>query len=549
MSWTCNVCTFINEKPLGLFCEVCECERQSPVATSPKPTKPSNVSTLTATATTQPSNSSMPSRAQLEKERLARLANAQSKSSRSTTVTKRLHSPPPSTSTSTSTKKPRLSPNSYPTQPSKARILLTQIAPFPASKTTTTFTQVVQTPRKAFLSAFQFDLPWIASHLPPHIPICLALHNPTPNAKPKIQGNIALVFPKLATATGAYSTMHVKLCVFYYAESVRVVVSSANLVDYDWDRLENVVWCQDFPVKLGRGNTVGGSNFAEAADEDENSIGAEFKNDLIQLLKDMGAQEWVWEGLDAFDFSSCRARLVVSKPGKFVDEDAFKYGLGRLSSIVNEGFGRTGQFKKVVQEASLFYQTSSLGSLSTQWLTDFESSARGTLFSATTKTLPKPIPTINILYPTEETIENSHLGRNGGGTITWNQKMWEQCEYKHLLRDPTLKRVRSLAHSKIILCQSKEGNNEKERGCYMYLGSHNMTMSAWGRASVVGKVKKEKQLYITNWELGVVLIGPELMDCDNGGTVMDDGSAEWVIPFDVDGLRSHGVGVRAAHVN
>ncbi|KAI9348038.1 tyrosyl-DNA phosphodiesterase-domain-containing protein [Obelidium mucronatum] len=518
MTWTCHICTFINSKPLGLSCEVCESERAAPAADLPS----SVGKTRTTTTDTEPQQDltrndkpalvdsddtkpSIPSRAQLEKERLLLRPNP--------AASKKRHLSPPNPS-------PKQSSN----------IFLTQIAPYPSTSKTTTFAQIVQRPTKAFLSAFQFDLSWIASHLPPNIPVCLALHNPTASP-PKIQKNICIVFPKLATTQGAYSTMHIKLCVLYHVSSVRVVVSSANLVDYDWDSLENVVWVQDFPLKQGKGNVLGGGSGGDMDDGNENPIGLEFKSDLVQLLKDMEAQEWVWEGLASYDFSKCTARLVISKPGKFVDDDAFRYGIGRLSSVVHEGFGRMEENK----------ETSSLGSLSTAWLTDFESAARGSLFApASSKTASKNTspaePTINILFPTRETVQSSFLGQNGAGTITWNHRMWEQCQYKHLLKDSESKRKGALSHCKIILSQTLE----EKKPLWYYCGSHNMTMSAWGRASVVGKVKKEKQLYITNWELGVILVSPDL----SAKT-----STEWTVPFVLDPLKSHGSGIRASHTS
>ncbi|KAI8613269.1 hypothetical protein BC830DRAFT_488576 [Chytriomyces sp. MP71] len=181
------------------------------------------------------------------------------------------------------------------------------------------------------MSGFQFDIPWVASNLPPHIPVCLALHNSIPTP-PKIQGNIHLVFPKVGAT---YSTMHVKLYVLYYDSCVRVVISSANLVDYDWNALENIVFCQDFALK----EYVGTSSKEEIALPDRaasSPLGDVFKQDLIALLKEMEVAEWVWQGLDPFDFSPCRAQLIVSRPGKHTGKDVDKYGLGRLSMVVKD---------------------------------------------------------------------------------------------------------------------------------------------------------------------------------------------------------------------
>ncbi|ORY33294.1 phospholipase D/nuclease, partial [Rhizoclosmatium globosum] len=371
--------------------------------------------------------------------------------------------------------------------------------------------------RKAFLSAFQFDLNWIASTLPPNIPVCLAFHSPS-STPPRIQKNICIVFPKLNSTT--YATMHIKLCVLYFDGFVRVVVSSANLVQYDWEELENIVWYQDFPRKEDgkRLDGIASETPNNPSDEDELSLGDAFKSDLKQLLLDMESQSWVYNDLDAFDFSSCRARLVISKPGKHSNDDAFKYGLGRLSSIVHEINGN----KAVTEPVSLWYQTSSLGSISQPFITSLESACRGSLFlPSKTSTVS---PSMKIVFPTIETVKSSALGMNGAGTITWSGSLHAKCEYKHLLRDSVSLRSGALSHCKVILCRTTATDDIK----WFYCGSHNMTMSAWGKTV---ETKKEKRVEISNWELGVVV---------------EEGA---VVPFQTMDVRSHGSGVRAAHTS
>ncbi|KAJ3067459.1 hypothetical protein HDU98_009314 [Podochytrium sp. JEL0797] len=509
--WNCAACTFANAKPLAAVCEVCETPRVfSLLPVNPTPalprehsrTLPPSANSFSNTSANTSSNTPLPSRAALEQERLARLASKRPREEDT-----------PSLANKRSSHQHRL----------EGSVVLTNAASYgPSSYTSSTFAKVVQpqTLRKCFLSAFQFDLPWIAGHLPPHIPVCLALHNPTPSP-PKLQNNICLVFPKLARE-GTYSTMHVKIGVLFHDMYVRVVVTSANLVDYDWNDLENVVWMQDFPVRsVASGNRLNGD---AATEEASSPLGVAFQSDLIDLLKEMEAQAWVWEALEAFDFSACKARLVVSRPGKFEGDEAFRYGVGRLSSIVHEVRESSG--KK--EDVSLLYQTSSLGSLSKSWLTDFESACRGTLFLNPQQ--PRPEPSIEIVFPTRETIQNSTLGPSGSGTITWNRAMWEKCEYKHLLRDAVSKRRGALSHCKILICESeKSGKN-----VYYYCGSHNMTMSAWGKPSVFGK-KKERRVEISNWEVGVLLVAE------------DGGSEGFVVPFVREPLKRHGEGLRASH--
>lgn len=54
------------------------------------------------------------------------------------------------------------------------------------------------------------------------------------------------------------------MLLFYKSGRLRVVISSANLIDYDWRDIENAAWVQDFPP-LSRatiGRDANASSFA-----------------------------------------------------------------------------------------------------------------------------------------------------------------------------------------------------------------------------------------------------------------------------------------------
>ncbi|KAJ3119458.1 hypothetical protein HK100_000306 [Physocladia obscura] len=520
--WECGACTFLNPKKYGLVCEVCGTERTRSISAVPAASTSQTVEgekseTGALSKTTNSVQLTAPeqiSRAQMERERLARRAAQLDYSQGSK---KRVL---PFSDNNDNNQRTTLS------RPASAhRICLTAIKPFPCSNTTVSFDQIVQKRqiRAAFFSSFQSDFEWIANHLPPHIKICFALHNPK-RTPPRRQNNITLVYPKL---TAGYSIMHVKLCVLYYDAYVRVVISSANLVDYDWESLENVVWFQDFPKTVG---SSGSSGVAIAGSE--KTVGDVFREDLIKLLKDMEVDEWVYEDLSAFDFSPCRAHLVISKPSTQTGENLSKYGIGRLSAIALLLSKKT----PIPESVDMKYQTSSLGSLAPDWLSSFESAARGTLLESKDNTTtsaeevspPPPPPTIKIVYPTAKTVATSIRGASGAGTITWFRKTWVECQVKHLLRDSVSTRAGALSHCKIFVCGDT----------YYYCGSHNFTMSAWGRVEAIGRKKKgmperEKRVVMTNWEVGVVVEGGD------GG----------IVPFETgEKFVEHGDGIMAAHV-
>ncbi|KAJ3247431.1 hypothetical protein HDU77_008613 [Chytriomyces hyalinus] len=506
--WSCHLCTFINSNPLGLACEVCTAERiiesRTPAGSEPVPNLKRKISCEDDASASK---------------RISATASSSTAPSAST----------PSVMKATTTL-------AYP----NGALKLTAIAPFPSCPKSVSFMRIMEpvshgisiirgqlsltrsaslqrTLKKVFLASFQFDLPWIASHVPPHIPICIALHSSTP-APTRTQNNIQLVFPAVGPRN---SIFHIKMGVLYRQDSVRVFIGSANLVDYDWNALENIVFVQDFPKKMGTSTTG-------VVEDDGNPSDTGFKNDVVGLLKEMGAATWVWEGLDAFDFRACKARLVVSKPGKYSGADMKGYGLGRLSAVAKEIAPNLSTLPN--SDVSMMYTTSSLGSLSEKFLLDFEASACGRL----NETIPAASlePKIRVIYPTKDTVQKSYMGINGGGTITWNSSLWAACQHKSLLFDCISKRKGALSHCKILL--AKEINNEGNTDV-PFIRSHNMTLSAWGKLGVIGK-SKEPRLDIGNWEVGVVFSANEKLDGEGV-----------VIPFETENMRKHGEGSLSAH--
>ncbi|KAJ3205448.1 hypothetical protein HDU82_005192 [Entophlyctis luteolus] len=508
--WECRHCTFVNSAPPnGIACEIC----LNPRSMHSDGLLPERATLGKATA--------VPSRLELERERLQRQA--------ARTVSEQAHV---FGKASVGVKRKTQNDDSaaglakkVARAPGQHKIYLTAIDGYPNTDRYISFAEVLQPSqlKSAFMSAFQLDIHWLTGIVPKNVPVCLALHNPEPTG-PLKRDNYTLVFPRLLSK--AYSTMHIKLCILFYDSYLRVVISSANLVKYDWDTLENVVWMQDFPRITSKRSLASNDGTTSETSHDFSSqcLGERFRRDLIDLLRDMEAGEWVWRGLDEFDFTQCSARLVVSRPGKFGGDDLRRYGIGRLSSIASEmGVERSAEY-------DLMYQTSSLGSLNPTWLTDFESAAGGNLLASSTSTSSHP--SLKIIYPTVETVQTSRLGANGAGTITWQRKSWvSSSAAHHLLRDSVSKRTGALSHCKIIVCSNATGLDGTDSvDGYYYCGSHNFTMSAWG---TVSKSKGTRMhLTVNNWELGVIVSRKEA-----------------VIPFETGSkMRPHGAGRASAYV-
>lgn len=173
-------------------------------------------------------------------------------------------------------------------------------------------------PREIVLSSFQTDVEWILSQV---VPSCIARlvfvmnSPPSPEQQPDQarvgpflltqKGRLLFVFPKLRNS--GYGCMHVKLYRFshyrmllVHDDLLRLVISSANLVAYDWNILENIVYIQDFP-KLSNPCTIPGR----------------FQVDLCKVLESLRVPESIIRILGNYDFSLANGHLIFSRPGVF----------------------------------------------------------------------------------------------------------------------------------------------------------------------------------------------------------------------------------------
>ncbi|KAI9092822.1 tyrosyl-DNA phosphodiesterase-domain-containing protein [Phlyctochytrium arcticum] len=258
---------------------------------------------------------------------------------------------------------------------------------------------------KAFVSAFQIDDGWLNSKIPMHINLCVARTRfqdvPKDTSQLQVGPTRVFVFPPEGTG---YSVMHIKLMILFFGEFVRIVVTSANLVEYDWELLENIVFCQDFGMKI---DAVGS----------QPTPPSQFENDLTNILSEMQAPKQVLNAVGKVDFSTAQITLVPSRPGRFSGDDLYKWGHIRLlqatKPLRDEQLAKDSSFAPNVT-----YTTSSLGLLKLSWAKELHNSLVGvdpelpsTGESGGSKpgNRSNPLP-IRVLYPTKKTVENSVLG-------------------------------------------------------------------------------------------------------------------------------------------
>ncbi|GAA6064373.1 hypothetical protein JCM10212_000482, partial [Sporobolomyces blumeae] len=308
-------------------------------------------------------------------------------------------------------------------------------------------------------------------------------------------------------------------------------------------------YVQDFPLLPGPPPGDSANPFA-------NPTHTQFSKNLTKVLVDHGAPKRFVSFLKNYDFARSRdVRLVHSLQGKYIEPEKFDQGGGLASlakAVASLGFRSGGTWEI---EAT----GSSIGRYTTTWLAQFLASCSG-LHPTTyfTPCVSRPmslwpsslgIPSskvhltretfpLKVVFPTHREVEESHNGIGGGGTIFCPTKNWNDPKFpKDLFWKGQSKRDKVAAHTKMRefllplrasrctearqdltsvrlrpdavlakhipgpLDQSTTADPPVHEG-YIYIGSHNLTPSAWG---ALQKGSEGPQLAVNNYELGVIV--------------------------------------------
>ncbi|KAH9966318.1 tyrosyl-DNA phosphodiesterase-domain-containing protein [Lactifluus volemus] len=381
----------------------------------------------------------------------------------------------------------------------------------------------------AIISTYALQLSWIYTFFSPSTPVVLVTQ-PAPSESGR--ATIKEVLPNWIRATpflrGGRGVMHMKFfLLFYRSGRLRIVISTANLMDHDWRDIENTVWVQDvpyrsspiphdakaddFPVTLER--VLYAVNVAPAL---ATLASTDHPNIPLSALR-AGALRTRW------DFSRVRPILIPSIAGKHegwpavlkTGHTSLMRAVGQLNpqkwAVSLEYQVRTGQHRP----PHGLQQGSSIGTYSAAWLTEFVLSARGAspeawLNSPKSRrvgTSPPSPDTLKILFPTRDWVRSSVLGEAGGGTMFCRKNTWEAAKFpRNLFHESRSRRGRVLMHSKVRASHLDSDVVEVKKDQadtigYVYVGSHNFTPSAWGTLSGSGFTPV---LNVTNYELGII---------------------------------------------
>ncbi|KAK3357465.1 tyrosyl-DNA phosphodiesterase-domain-containing protein [Lasiosphaeria hispida] len=367
--------------------------------------------------------------------------------------------------------------------------------------------------RLAVLSSYQWDYEWVQLKIDIALTkiVFIAFAANEEQKKEMLasipQKTIRYCFPKML----AMGSMHSKLQLLKYDNYMRIVVPTGNLVAYDWGEtgaMENMVFIIDLPK-------------FESLEQSEAQELPAFGEDLIYFLRAQGLNEKLLDSLRKYDFSeTSRYGFVHSIVGSHSLGDAWKRtgycGLGRSVSAL--GLASDGIIEMDIVSASLGAVNASLlralyyACQGDSGMKEYKSRAASRKAKGDTGTdddLDTLKSHVRVYFPSQETVAQSRGGKNAAGTICFASRWWDAPTFPHeVLMDYRATRKGMLVHSKAIFVRL-QGAETAKLG-FAYIGSANLSESAWGRL-VKDRATSSPKITCRNWECGV------LVPADDGG--------------------------------
>ncbi|KAJ2820145.1 hypothetical protein IWW50_005175, partial [Coemansia erecta] len=230
-----------------------------------------------------------------------------------------------------------------------------------------TFTDVIQPDklRKALLTAFVLDMEWLKPHFRADTKLVIVRsYDPNSEHQGVLQsadGMTTIVNPEFGGVK--YPIMHSKIMLLFYDNYVRFVASSANLIEIDWTRMQNIVFIQDIRLDVSQVFKP-----------------TEFGATLAQALRDLSVPEQVTKQLDHMDMSRVEVHIVTSVPTTRERKKyhASAYGMARLAQVTRQLRRESPVLRDIdLTETDICCYGSSMGKLTDAYLRDFYCCAMG----------------------------------------------------------------------------------------------------------------------------------------------------------------------------
>ncbi|KAJ1655791.1 hypothetical protein IWQ61_004528 [Dispira simplex] len=375
--------------------------------------------------------------------------------------------------------------------------------------------------QRAVLTSFVVDMDWLLAKLPKDIPVCLVKHwNVKQDEQPgshRYSDKVLIVHPPLSSH--GYGCFHAKLSLLYYPTFIRVIISSANYIAYDWEVLENMVFCQDFPMIPASeiqppSLTSPLPTRSRSRNQKQSSVSlhrTEFGVALEKFLKHCHVPLKVKTTLKAYDFSLATVHIVMSVPGYHSPNVWYNFGQARLADIIhkhrNSADARDPPFVE--------YVMSSIGRIAGSWLDNFYRATCGIKYTSPDKlTLEKALvkERFGIGFPSLQTVKDSVYGISNGSSFFLTDSNFKHLgTFSECFRDAIALRPGRLLHTKLLIARHAANPDTvaDTPPSWYYFGSHNLSPAAWGtyaHSRFARPGEGNDILRISNYELGIINI-------------------------------------------
>lgn len=298
---------------------------------------------------------------------------------------------------------------------------------------------------------------------------------------------------------------HSKIMALVYPGFLRIVITSCDMIDADFKLADNHWYIHDLPKLPFRGSVSTPS----------------FESDFLEHLQALSVPEKFLDSIRGmYDYSKVRVHLVTSVPMVHSGASAEKYGLLRLRRVLMD-LGL--DLPQKLRDVKLRFEvcTGNIGNVTIPWLKDFYKCAIGQenirIIKQSAEEIKKSpeVPSLKVFFPTFAAVRAADVeAQRNAINIKCHIQPWKNAPVaiKRLFHNYRSKDVGRLLHQKFILTYDPHDNDALPY--YVYIGSANLSLAAWGSLSPYNKENKAtcdlKLTNITNFECGVVVPGDVL---------------------------------------
>lgn len=221
------------------------------------------------------------------------------------------------------------------------------------------------------------------------------------------------------------------MVLFRHDDTAQIVIHTANMISQDWANLTQAVWRSPVLPLLADAPSTWGT----ASPSGPIGSGVRFKYDFLRYLKGYsGRTKSLVDQLRMFDFSSIKAALIGSMPGKDkVNESQparqTSWGWPGLKEILSTIPCHQGDISK---QPGIVAQVSSIATLTEKWINSFAEA-----LSAKKTEAPSPFfvskakkAKLQVIFPTAEEVRQSIDGYASGASI--HMKLQSTAQQKQL---------------------------------------------------------------------------------------------------------------------